>query len=128
LLALASRRFGTGELQTKLALIIVKICLVDAALALSNTPAILRNTQIFKRWRSMMSEEFEKLRALLCWSEPGDRELQVDRGTAAKLAARCGWILRRVQEQRAQSPKTGSQTFEPRPDHPTLRQGDQELN
>jgi hypothetical protein len=34
-----------------------------------------------------MSKEFERLRALLYWSEPADWELQVDRGEAAKLAA-----------------------------------------
>ena len=75
-----------------------------------------------------MSEEFKKLRALLRWSEPGDREPQVDRGEAAKLAARWGWILRRVQEQRAQAPETLNRTVEARPDHGTPRQGDQDLN
>jgi hypothetical protein len=34
-----------------------------------------------------MSKEFEKLEALLFLSEPGEREPQVDRGEAAKLAA-----------------------------------------
>ena len=35
-------------------------------------------------------------------SEPSDWEPQVDRGEAAKLAARWGWLVRRVREERAQ--------------------------
>ena len=52
-----------------------------------------------------MSKEFERIKALLCWSEPADWEPQVDRDEAAKLAARWGWLLRRVQEERAQLPQ-----------------------
>jgi hypothetical protein len=48
-----------------------------------------------------MSKEFEKLKATLSWSEPADWEPQVDRGEATKLAARWGWVLRRVHEERA---------------------------
>jgi hypothetical protein len=52
-----------------------------------------------------MSKEFERLKALLYWSEPADWEPQVDRGEAAKLAARWGWIVRRVREERDQLPQ-----------------------
>jgi hypothetical protein len=37
-----------------------------------------------------MSKEFEKLEALLDLSEPSDRDPQVDRDEAARLAARWG--------------------------------------
>ena len=48
----------------------------------------------------LMSKEFEKLEALLYLSEPGEREPHVDRGEAAKLAARWGWLLHRGRKQR----------------------------
>lgn len=51
-----------------------------------------------------MSKEFERLKALLYWSEPSDWEPQVDRGEAAKLAARWGWLARRAREQRVEVP------------------------
>jgi hypothetical protein len=51
-----------------------------------------------------MSKEFEKLEALLYLSEPSEREPQVDRGEAAKLAARWGWLLHRDREQRVELP------------------------
>jgi len=54
-----------------------------------------------------MSKEFERLQALLYRSEPPDWERQVDRSEAAKLAARWGWLLRRVREQRIQLPQMG---------------------
>ena len=44
-----------------------------------------------------MSKEFERLKALLHCSEPADWEPQVDRGEAAKLAARWGWLFRRFE-------------------------------
>jgi uncharacterized protein len=47
-----------------------------------------------------MSKEFGRLKAILYWSDPADWEPQVDRGEAAKLAARWGWLLRRVHEER----------------------------
>ena len=43
-----------------------------------------------------MSKEFEKLEALLDLSEPSERDPQVDRDEAAKLAARWGWLVRRA--------------------------------
>jgi hypothetical protein len=49
-----------------------------------------------------MSKEFENLKALLCSSEPSNWEPQVDRGEAAKLAARWGWLVRRAREKRSQ--------------------------
>ena len=51
-------------------------------------------------WSSLMSKEFEKLEALLYVSEPSERDPQVDRGEAAKLAARWGWLVRQTGEQR----------------------------
>jgi hypothetical protein len=48
-----------------------------------------------------MLKEFETLKALLHVSDPSDWEPQVDRGEAAKLAARWGWLVRRVREKRA---------------------------
>jgi hypothetical protein len=53
-----------------------------------------------------MSKEFEKLEALLDLSEPGDRDPQVDRDEAAKLAARWGWLARRARDQRVERPQT----------------------
>ena len=49
-----------------------------------------------------MSKEFEKLEALLHLSEPSERDPQVDRGEAAKLAARWGWLAHRAREQRVE--------------------------
>ena len=49
-----------------------------------------------------MSKEFEKLEALLGLSEPSDRDPQVDRDEAAKLAARWWWLVRRVRNQRVE--------------------------
>jgi hypothetical protein len=46
-----------------------------------------------------MSKEFEKLEALRNMSEPNDYEPQVDRGEAAKLAARWGWLIGALLEQ-----------------------------
>jgi hypothetical protein len=75
-----------------------------------------------------MSKEVEKLRALLSWSEPSDREPQVDRGEAAKLAARWGWMIRRVRERRAQTPENSSQSTVARSERGTPKQGDAEPN
>jgi hypothetical protein len=51
-----------------------------------------------------MSKEFEKLEALLDLSGPSERDPQVDRDEAAKLAARWGWLARRARgRQEAQS-------------------------
>jgi len=47
-----------------------------------------------------MSKEFEKLEALLFLPEPSEREPQVDRGEAAKLAARWTWLLHQGHERR----------------------------
>jgi hypothetical protein len=52
-----------------------------------------------------MSEEFERLKALLDLSELNDREPQVDPGEAAELAARRSWLIRRARERRAQLQK-----------------------
>jgi hypothetical protein len=52
-----------------------------------------------------MSEEFERLKALLQLSEPNDWEPQVDIVEVAKLAARWGWLVRRAREQRSQLQK-----------------------
>ena len=73
-------------------------------LALAQMQASLRNALTTEVWRALMSKEFERLKALLCRSEPADWEPQVDRGEAAKLAARWGWIVRRAQERRAELP------------------------
>jgi hypothetical protein len=51
-----------------------------------------------------MSKEFEKLEALLDLSEPSDRDPQVDRDEAAKLAARWGWLVRRARDERVKRP------------------------
>jgi hypothetical protein len=45
-----------------------------------------------------MSKEFEKLEALLYLSEPSERDPQVDRGQAIKLAARWKWLAHRGRE------------------------------
>jgi hypothetical protein len=65
-----------------------------------------------------MSKEFEKLEALLNMSEFSDREPQVDRDEAAKLAARLGWLVHRAREQRVELPLMR------RPDLGALRTGD----
>jgi hypothetical protein len=52
-----------------------------------------------------MSREFEKLEALLDLSKPSEREPQVDRGEAAKLAARWKWLAGQGREQSAQVPR-----------------------
>jgi hypothetical protein len=49
-----------------------------------------------------MSKEFEKLEALLYLSKPSEREPQVDRGEATKLAARWKWLAHRAREQRVE--------------------------
>ena len=49
-----------------------------------------------------MSKEFERLKALLDLSEPSERDPQVDRDEAAKLAARWGWLIHRAREQRVE--------------------------
>jgi len=46
-----------------------------------------------------MSNEFEKLAALLHRSEPGERAPQIDRVEAARLAARWGRLVQRSREQ-----------------------------
>jgi hypothetical protein len=51
-----------------------------------------------------MSKEFEKLEALLDLFVPSDRDPQVDRDEAAKLAARWGWLLRRARDERVARP------------------------
>ena len=67
-----------------------------------------------------MSEEFERLKALLHLFGPNDWEPQVDPGEAAKLAARWSWLLRRAREQRAQLQKRGTdQSASFRPDTST---------
>jgi hypothetical protein len=43
-----------------------------------------------------MSKEFEKIKALLDLCQPSDRDPQVDRAEAAKLAARWGWLIHRA--------------------------------
>ena len=52
-----------------------------------------------------MSKEFERLKALLHFSDPNDWEPQVDRDEAAKLAARWGWMVGRARERRAELPQ-----------------------
>jgi hypothetical protein len=52
-----------------------------------------------------MSKEFERLKTLLQLSAPNDREPQVDRAEAAKLAARWSWLVRLAREQRGQLQK-----------------------
>jgi hypothetical protein len=52
-----------------------------------------------------MSKEFEKLEAMLYLSKPSECDPQVDRGEAAKLAARWGWLVRRAREQRVEFPQ-----------------------
>ena len=83
------------------------LCLVNFDDSRSlGTYASLRNIpRTINQWRSLMSKEFEKLEALLYLSEPGEREPQVDRGEAAKLAARWGWLLHRAREQRVELPQ-----------------------
>jgi hypothetical protein len=49
-----------------------------------------------------MSKEFERLKTLLDLSEPSERDPQVDRDEAAKLAARWGWLARRARGQRVE--------------------------
>jgi hypothetical protein len=69
-------------------------------LSLARTGVSHRNVlQTLNQRRSLMSKEFEKLEALLCLSEPNEHEPQVDRGEAAKLAARWRWLLHRGCEQ-----------------------------
>ena len=51
-----------------------------------------------------MSDEFEKLEVFLYLSKPSERDPQVDRGEAAKLAARWGWMVHRAREQRVELP------------------------
>ena len=68
------------------------------------------------QWRSLMSKEFEKLEALLYLSRPSEREPQVDRGEATKLAARWKWLAHRGREQRIELPRGG-------PDRGALRAG-----
>jgi hypothetical protein len=64
-----------------------------------------------------MSKEFEKLEALLHLSEPSERDPQVDRGEAAKLAARWGWLVHRARERRVEHPQM------PRPNQGALGTG-----
>jgi hypothetical protein len=65
-----------------------------------------------------MSKEFEKLEALLYLSKPSERDPQVDRGEAAKLAARWGRLVHQAREQRVELPQM------PRPDRGALGTGD----
>src|ERR1700733_12543388 len=58
--------------------------------------------------RSLMSKEFEKLEALLSLSRPSEREPQVDRGEATKLAARWKGLAHRDREQRIELPRGGA--------------------
>jgi hypothetical protein len=71
----------------------------------TGAPTDSRNIpQTIKPWRSLMSKEFEKLEALLYLSRPSERDPQVDRDEAAKLAARWSWLVRRTrQRQEVQS-------------------------
>jgi hypothetical protein len=71
---------------------------------------------------------FERLKALLCCSEPADWEPQVDRDEAAKLAARWGWMIRRVRERGAETHENSSQTTVARSERGTPKQGDAEPN
>jgi hypothetical protein len=52
-----------------------------------------------------MSKEFEKLEALFRLFKPSEREPPVDRGEAAKLAARWGWLAHQAREQRVELPQ-----------------------
>jgi hypothetical protein len=56
-------------------------------------------TQTIKLRGALMSNEFEKLAALLHRSEPGERAPQIDRVEAARLAARWGRLVQRGREQ-----------------------------
>jgi hypothetical protein len=56
-------------------------------------------TQTIKLRGMLMSNEFEKLAALLHRSEPGERAPQIDRVEAARLAARWGRLVQRGREQ-----------------------------
>jgi hypothetical protein len=72
--------------------------------------ASLRN---IKPWRSLMSKEFERLRALLHLSEPSERDPLVDRAEAAKLAARWERLVhrgrgRRIERSQMRQPPTSS--------------------
>jgi hypothetical protein len=72
--------------------------------------ASLRN---IKLWRSLMSKEFEKLRTLLHLSEPSERDPLVDRGEAAKLAARWERLVhrgrgRRIERSQMRQPPTST--------------------
>jgi hypothetical protein len=60
-----------------------------------------------------MSKEFEKLEALLHLSKPSERDPQVDRSEAARLAARWGRLVHQAREQRGELPQV-------RPDRGTL--------
>jgi hypothetical protein len=62
-----------------------------------------------------MSKEFEKLKALLHWSEPSEWQPQVDRNEAAKLAAHWGWLVRRAREQRGEQKQLPGRTSFSRP-------------
>jgi hypothetical protein len=52
-----------------------------------------------------MSKEFEQLEALLYSSKPSESDPQVDRGEAAKLAARWGWLVQQAREKRVELPQ-----------------------
>jgi hypothetical protein len=58
--------------------------------------------QTIKSRGTLMSNEFEKLAALLHLSEPSERAPQIDRVEAAKLAARWGRLVHRAREQSVQ--------------------------
>jgi hypothetical protein len=78
------------------------VLLTSATIAPSDGRKPSQRPSTLNQWRSLMSKEFEKLAALLCRSEPNEHEPQVDRGEAAKLAARWGRLLHRGREQRVE--------------------------
>jgi hypothetical protein len=53
----------------------------------------------------LMLKEFEKLEALLYRSQPSERDPQVDRDEAAKLAARWGWLAHRLRKAAVELPQ-----------------------
>ena len=75
---------------------------VLSLLALAPARLSLCVTANDQEWGSVMSKEFDSLKSLLDLSEPSERDPQVDRDEAAKLAARWGWLVRQDREQRGE--------------------------
>jgi hypothetical protein len=69
-----------------------------------------------QEWGLVMSKEFDRLKSLIDLSKPSERDPQVDRDEAAKLAARWEWLTRRAREQRGER----SQVRRPLPDKSLL--------